>query len=96
MEFPIKFDKFKSEWSIILSRWSLVIALIFFSPKIDLVLPNSVCPVEMPHNAPVHLSFALLPKYPFGGCLTHMSTVLFLLDEGKHCRPRPDATERGV
>ena len=30
MEFPIIFDKVKSEWSIISSRWSQVIAFIFF------------------------------------------------------------------
>ena len=31
-----------------------------------------------------------------GSILTHISKVSFLWDIGKHCRPRSDATERGV
>ena len=71
MEFPIKFDKVKSGWSIVYIEGSQVIIskniFYFFLYKINFVLANSADTDEMLYNAAFHLGLHCLPKYPFRG-----------------------------
>ena len=71
MEFPIKFDTVKSEWSIIYilrgHRLYFSKNTVFLSLKIIFVLTNSVDPDEMWHYAAFHLGLQCLPKYLFSG-----------------------------
>ena len=58
MEFSIKFDTVKSEWSIVYTEGSQVVILkkiVFLSLKINFVLEKGVDPDEMQHNAAFHL-----------------------------------------
>ena len=64
MEFPIKFDTFKSGWSIVYIEGSQVI-IVFLSLKIDFVLANSADPDEMPQFVAFHLGLHCFPKDPF-------------------------------
>ena len=62
MEFSIKFDTVKSEWSIIYIEGSQVIIFkkyCIFSMKIDFSLANSADPEEMLHYAAFNLPFTV-------------------------------------
>ena len=63
VEYPIKFDKVNSAWSITYIKGSQVSCIIVcLSLKNDFVLANSADPHEMPHHAAFHLVLHYLPK----------------------------------
>ena len=68
MEFTIKLDTVKSEWSIVYIEGSRVIIskkCYILSLKMDFVVANCADPDEMPHYVAFHLGLHCLPKYPF-------------------------------
>ena len=73
MEFPIKYDTFKSGWFIVIISKSII----FLSPKIGCVLANSADPDEMPHYAAFHLGLPCLPKYLFWGYWSSRAKSIF-------------------
>ena len=66
MEFSIKLNTIKSEWSTAYSEEPTVIiskTIMFFFFKIDFVIANSADPEEMPHQAEFHLVLNSLQNY---------------------------------
>ena len=71
----IELQKMKSGWSIVYTRWILVIlpknVIIYL--KIDNASANSAYPDEMSHDAAFHLGLHCLPKDPLRGVLSTKS-----------------------
>ena len=69
MEFSIKFDKVKSEWSglriYIEDSQVQKNCIKFYFSEVDFILANSSDPDEMPHYAAFHLGLHYLPLYLF-------------------------------
>ena len=80
MEFPIKFDIVKSEWSIVYIEWTQGIISnkknLFL--KINFVFANSADPDEMLHYAAFHLGLYCLSKYPLRGFSLQRANLLSL------------------
>ena len=69
IEFPRKFDRVKSGWSIVYNDESQVTISQKYciSLKSEFVSVNSADPDEIQHKQHLFLVFAVLPKYPFRG-----------------------------